>query len=190
MKKTFKNSKKGFTLLETLVAVFILSLALTGPIYIATLAIRGSVESRDNISAYFLAEEAVEYIRNIRDTNSLRGIDWLESMRDCHVTVGTEIKNICVLTRPGSGYQLNQCGGDCPALSFDPNTTPVYGGEGKGSASITTSKFVREIYLEDRVPNKEVDVHVTVKWVEKGRDRQFKIVQTLFNQDYSKYYEN
>ncbi|MBC7766986.1 type II secretion system protein, partial [Arenimonas sp.] len=69
MKKNIRklNQNKGFTLLETLVAIFILTLSLTGPVYIASVAFHNTIDSRDNISAQYIAEEVIEVIRNKRD---------------------------------------------------------------------------------------------------------------------------
>ncbi|MES2986241.1 MAG: prepilin-type N-terminal cleavage/methylation domain-containing protein [Patescibacteria group bacterium] len=189
--KKIQANKKGFTLLETLVAIFILTLALTGPIYIATLAIRSSVESRDSISAYFLAEEAIEVVRNVRDTNAIIGAHWLSGLGDCHVPEWwAGDKELCNVQIAGDGtYGFYPCVGSCPAMTFDPNSNFVYNNS-VSTASTIDSKFTREIYLQDKEEDKEVELHVAIKWVEKGRDREFKIIERLHNQEYGKYYDN
>jgi len=68
----FNNMKKqGFTLVETLVAITILLIAIAGPLTIASKGLNGAYYARDQITAYYLAQEGIEYIRNVRDTNSL-----------------------------------------------------------------------------------------------------------------------
>lgn len=199
--------KKGFTLLETLVAVFILTLALTGPIYIASLAIRGSVESRDNISAYHLAQEAIEVIRNKRDYLSLqsdiRPENWLIGNFRGGITGGVSCMNpagvpnsvACYMTRNSTGvYTFTQCSGACAPLLFNPNGSILYGETGLIGA--VESKFTREIYLQTASqdngsginPLREVDVVVTIKWMDKGRQKQFKVTERLHNQQYAQYY--
>lgn len=203
-KKSFHIQKKGFTLLETLVAVFILTLALTGPIYIASLAIRSSVESRDNISAYHLAEEAIEVIRNKRDRIALQGhVDsnsWLfdimgSATTGCMNPPSSATISSCEMTRDVSGaYTFTPCSGACPALVFNPAGPILYGQT--GSSGGINSKFSREIYLQTAPqdgsttanPDREVDVVVTVKWQDRGRERQFQIIERLHNQSYADYY--
>ena len=81
IKKIIKEkTNRGFTVLETLVAVFILVLAITGPMVFAQSGLRTAFLARDQITAFFLAQDAIETIKNIRDTNALQGNDWLEDI--------------------------------------------------------------------------------------------------------------
>lgn len=197
MKKIFQNikqrakNKKGFTLLETLVAIFILTLALTGPIYIASLAIRSSVETRDNISAYYLAEEAVEAIRNMRDTNSFKGISygWLgDSLTS---PLSTKCRTApCIMGVDYEGvYYITECeNSTCSPLTFDPQGTITYGGPILDFNNMQYSKFTREITFEDITPERELLVKVAIKWEDKGRQRKFEIEERLLKQDYERYY--
>lgn len=59
--------KRGFTLLETLVAVAILALAVSGPIYVANRVLVAAQVAKEQLTASYLAQEGVEYMRNMRD---------------------------------------------------------------------------------------------------------------------------
>ena len=199
-----KTARQGFTLLETLVAVFILTLALTGPIYIASLAIRSSVESRDNVSAYYLAEEAIEVIRNNRDTASLQNTvstaTWMTDLTGdvfCTNAISAAAIVSCVMTRDVStgAYAFEQCtSSGCPPLSFNANSRVIYGGNASNS---TDSKFTREIYIQTApqdssvtsLADREIEVVVVVTWVDRGRNKQLKLTERLHNQAYAQYYE-
>jgi prepilin-type N-terminal cleavage/methylation domain-containing protein len=61
----------GFTLIETLIAILVLSVALTGPFVIAEQGLQASLISKDQNTAFYLAQDAIEYIRYARDTNCL-----------------------------------------------------------------------------------------------------------------------
>lgn len=60
-------STKGFTLIETMVAVTILSLSIAGPLFTASRTMVATEISRDQLTASYLAQEAIEYVRALRD---------------------------------------------------------------------------------------------------------------------------
>lgn len=62
---------KGFTLIEALVAVTILTIAVVGPLYTASRAIVAAQSARDQLTASYLAQEGIEYARAVRDDNFL-----------------------------------------------------------------------------------------------------------------------
>ena len=84
-----KFNKKGFTLIETLVAVTILLVAVVGPMEIASKGLFSAFYAQDEITAFYLAQEGIEYTRNARDTNYLIAIkeepdrNWLQDMEQC-----------------------------------------------------------------------------------------------------------
>jgi len=61
----------GFTLIETLIAVTILSLSVAGPLTTASRAIVASQTARDHLTASYLAQEGIEYVRAMRDEEFL-----------------------------------------------------------------------------------------------------------------------
>ncbi len=74
-----KNQKlqKGFTLLEALVAVSILMVAVAAPITIAQKGLSSAVYSKDQMIASYLAQDAIEFVKNKRDEFSIRNsFDW------------------------------------------------------------------------------------------------------------------
>ena len=65
------SNKRGLTMVETLVAISILTIAVVGPLGIIAQALHSSYYTRDQMTAYYLAQEAVEYVRNLRDTEGI-----------------------------------------------------------------------------------------------------------------------
>lgn len=65
MKKNIKN--KGFTLIETLVAISILMIAIAGPLTIANKAYTAAAEAKNQSVATNLAQEAMELINYYKD---------------------------------------------------------------------------------------------------------------------------
>jgi len=62
---------KGFTLVETMVAITILTLAVTGALFTANTALVAASIARDQLTASYLAQESVEYVRWMRDNEYL-----------------------------------------------------------------------------------------------------------------------
>ena len=58
---------RGFTLVETMIAVTILTLAVSGAFLAANSALRVSELTRDQLVASYLAQEGIEYVRTLRD---------------------------------------------------------------------------------------------------------------------------
>ncbi|MBI1956915.1 MAG: prepilin-type N-terminal cleavage/methylation domain-containing protein [Candidatus Niyogibacteria bacterium] len=65
----FALERRGFSLLETIIAIAVLTLAMTAVFTLVSSGIRSISASADELTAYFLASEGLEYIRNIRDGN-------------------------------------------------------------------------------------------------------------------------
>ena len=75
MNHTTKNKtlelKRGFTLIETLIALVLITVAMGPVLILATSSINVASRIEHNLIAANLAQEGLEVIRNIRDTNWL-----------------------------------------------------------------------------------------------------------------------
>lgn len=58
---------RGFTLVETMVAITVLTVAVAGPLVTANRAIVAAYTARDQLIASYLAQEGLEYVRAMRD---------------------------------------------------------------------------------------------------------------------------
>jgi prepilin-type N-terminal cleavage/methylation domain-containing protein len=123
---TFKQ-KKGFTLIETLVAISILLLSIVGPLEIASKGMFSAFYARDEISAYYLAQEGLEFVRNLRDTNYLQDINgtpslWLDSLdNSCFSDAGCSINPVNIL----NGYAFSDFGSVAPCASLPSALCPI-----------------------------------------------------------------
>ena len=66
-----QNKKNGFTLIETLVAVSIFTMSIMALLVVLTQGIANNNYAKKKILASYLAQEGIEYIRNMRDTYTL-----------------------------------------------------------------------------------------------------------------------
>ncbi len=199
MKKK-NNLKKGFTLLETLIAIFILTLSITGPVYIASVAFRNTIDSRDNISAQYIAEEVIEVIRNKRDKNALAlttpsPTTWVSDLGlgvvgNCLNESGVP-NDKCTMKKDVilDQYIFESCGSDiCPNISFDPLKDVVYG----HSDAVSFSKFTREFYFEKETLTgsdlTSIKIVVNIKWNDRGSDKVYTLEERLYNTNYNQYF--
>ena len=128
-----KNQKQqfGFTLVETLVAVLILSLSIGGLLSLAAGGFFSVRYARSQIVANNLLQESLEYIRNSRDTSFIQGLSW----EDWQDTLQTDTSGIqtgidsdgcfssdgCIVNPYSSGSKVKMCSGLCPNLYYYPD---------------------------------------------------------------------
>jgi len=175
MKKIDKNlknknkSQRGFTLIETFMAITILLIAMTGPLVLVTKGLSISKLAKGQITATYLAQEAVEYIRNVRDSNILNERDWLIGLDDCVVS-GRK----CKIDSPNQEVDLCSTEG-CENLKYNAGSNLYEYSSGE------ISRFKREIEIIEVSSNKELEIIVDMFWVDGPSTRQFTVKERLLN---------
>ena len=76
MIKKYKKNLAGFSLLEVIVVLIIISIGLMEIINLMVSSLRVQNSNRDTLVAYNLAQEGLELVRNVRDTNWRQGDAW------------------------------------------------------------------------------------------------------------------
>ena len=139
-----------------MVAISILSLAITGPLLIAQKGVASAIYARDQITAFYLAQEAVEYVRNVRDSNRISGSPWLQGLSVC--TGGATCFVDVRYSDFSSPSAVQTCpGGVCPKLNYDSATKLYTYGVG------TPTAFTRTVRI-DSSTGKEALIEVTISW--------------------------
>ncbi|MEK7227697.1 MAG: hypothetical protein AAB641_02285 [Patescibacteria group bacterium] len=168
--------KKGFTIIESLVAISILIAAVVGATTAVQSGISSYIFSKDQIIAFYLAQEGFEQIRNIRDENRLNNRNWLAGIAEnsgdpCYFGSACTVDPIA----SSAASRCTSGPGNCPVLKQDA-TLGFFGYNAAWPATI----FKREITLTS-INSDEVAVTVTVNWAKGGSSRQFKARENLLN---------
>jgi type II secretory pathway pseudopilin PulG len=159
----------AFTLLETLVAISVLLMSLMGPFAIAQQSLRSAYYARDQVTAFYLAQEGIEFVRAVRDQNYLQGADWLTGIE----AVCTNVP--CTVDYTNFTYAV------CPQGVCPPVRVSATGGLFNHESG-EVSAFTRTVTLTQSPTNPDqVIVSVTLSWRSAGVSRTFTLEERLFD---------
>jgi len=196
MKKNTQQRNKGFTLIETMIAVFVLTAALSGFFALIANSLFSARYARNEITANYLLQEAVDSIRNDRDTTAFQNNDpstntgwdtFLNKYRQGGCFTTFDSKNGCYfepadpLSMPALCNVLPTFGSaNCPTFNYDENATNKDFYTYKNSG--VRSNFKRQIIMQVN-PNRadELDVKVTLEWLNGNLLRTQSLVISLLN---------
>ena len=173
--------------METLVAISILSISVLGTFTAVQSSLQNSEFAKDQITAFYLIQESMEYIRNIRDTNGISSnnsvssggsaIPWLTSISN-QASDPCYFGKTCTIdgTTGTSGIQTCSGGfGSCQYLRQD-TVTSLFG----YNSGWPVSRFKREVQIQSVSAN-EVVITVSLSWLAKGSTKTLLERETLFN---------
>lgn len=149
--------------MEVIIAVAVIATALVSLITLITFSVSGIRPGNSKIIATNLAQEGIEIVRNIRDSN------WLADKR----TSDTWSDGL------DSGQwrvQYNQLG----LLSFSSVPLKIDGNGFYQYDSGSNTPFYRKIIIE-QIGNNQIKTTSEVTWLEKGKNQAIRIEDKLYN---------
>ncbi len=159
--------RRGFTLVETLVAITILLVAMVAPMTIAARGLQSSFFAREEVTAFVLAQEGIELVRARRDENVLQSKSWLADFTG-HCTnangCGVDARDFY---SGGGNAPFFSCGGTACRLNYNSGalTTGLRGFYTyRTGVGISPSPFTRVIKMNEISADKEAEVVVQVSW--------------------------
>jgi len=145
--------KKAFSILELVIAIFVLTIGIIGALQLISSTIRNSINTRNSVIASGLAQEGVELVRNIRDNNMLLALSNLSLDREAtFASHGFPVANSTCLFDYTFNYSSSivVCGAvDNDAKLYRNNTTNSYAHTSTGSTETIFKRYVNFDYVND-----------------------------------------
>ncbi len=151
--------RQGFSLIETLISVFLITVGLLATVALISKSMMESMDSRNQLIAGELAQEGIELVRNIRDNNWANGRDSFDNI----ITEDTDPigSNQCFFSESGSLLEF------APSNEWlaMPGNFYVH-----GSGMMTPTKFKRKMIIPPNVllpaftPVSELKITSVVWW--------------------------
>lgn len=204
-----RNNKQlhtsGFTLVEVMAAVTILSIGLIGSLNLINYNLRNISFQKNKIIASGLVEDGMERVRNIRDTNWLNekneeeGVDaWDKDISGKGAIDEGYIRFFCgdnslykeVNPKPDGANEnsiIDDCADSlnkCKLYIYSNGPLKCYGDDfgslKNGYTGVQYIGFYRLIHITELTANSN-KVSVTVRWVEGGQNKYLTATEILYN---------
>jgi len=164
------KSGGGFTLLEVMVAISVMTLAVAGSFILIQQTLVAASLGQSKLIASYLAQEGFEIVRNIRDSN------WLEQRYDSTVSWDEGIS-------PGESSKdyIADYTDDLYLRPFEDIFLRLDDDGFYNYDSGQSTVFKRKISITKNDPPDSIKVEVLVEWSERGRNHNFSAQEYLYN---------
>jgi Tfp pilus assembly protein PilV len=164
---------KAFTLIETLIAITLMTVVITAVTGLILTTLQANARNLRSLQATLLAQEGLEALRYMRDSNWLQNYDWDggDQLWGENFEAGTSGKTVYVVSTPCTRVLSEH---PCFELSTNPDDAEVTLEGGmvfERSLELTTVAGSTE----------ESAVTATVTWEERGADRSIQLSTYLTN---------
>ena len=168
-----KHQEKGFTLAELMIAIFVFTIGILGAYGVIQQSAQFIKHASNHLTAAYLAQEGIEMIKNIRDTNFLEkhlGYDPSNPWEEGFGTEGCYEIDWYMLFNEVDPNILS-----CASryLKIDANGTYNY-------SNGETTNFQREIWINSDGPDSKM-IRVKVKWQEGSKNYEFETIEKIYN---------
>lgn len=177
MTKNFKQKNRAFTLVETLIAISIFSFSILGLLLVLGQGISDTGYAKQKIIAGYLAQEGIEYIRNMRDsyvlyTNTDSSLSWTNFYNK--ITSCPNNAPCQFIDDNNSNFEdsINSCTNGCKLY--------VDNGDYNYDSIGVDSGFTRNIKA-NIINSNEIKIISTVSWVQGSTTHDIILTENLFN---------
>jgi len=169
-----KKKQKAFTLVEVLIAISILVVGILSGFILIAKVLYNTAVIQDRLTASFLAQEGIELVRQVRDSNFLKimngeSVEWKDRLADGSYTIESKVES-------GQSVTLvSKDPGKSPNFLYDEDDTRIY-----NYATGEETTFNREIIITT-INDHAIRVQSIMKWTTKRIDFTLTVEDHLFN---------
>lgn len=163
----FGEKGAGFTLIEIVTVILVVTVGIVGVFGLAQDTASSSRLVTHELTATYLAQEGIEIVRSVRDSN------WLAQRMDEETTWDENLESGIYRT------DYTQLGEDDPLQTTDTDAPLETDGEGFSYSGEEESIFAREIELDNQ--GDQIVVTVTVSFDFGGKERTITTKEILYN---------
>jgi len=166
MENNHIKKKKGLTLIELMIAFFIVSFGLVGTFSVIQKIITASSMTSSRLIASYLAQEGMEIVRNVRDNNWLEGagIDWDLGLKNCFSAPNyceADYNDQALISGTDRYLKINSSG----FYNYDSGTDTIF------------KRKIKIVHLEAEV----LRVVTEVSWEEHGSEKSVVVEEILYD---------
>jgi len=157
-------NNKGFTLLEVLAAIFLITIGVLGTLALVQKTIAFTQITSSQFVAAYLLQEGIEIVRNIRDSNFLKirqeieGVSWNDGLTGCSGGCEADYNDLTLTSYAGKFLKI-----DGGFYNYDSGLDTIF----KRKITITPDTNVLEVVVE-------------VSWQERGRWHKVMAQENLY----------
>jgi Tfp pilus assembly protein PilV len=184
MHKIIKQS--GFTILETIISLGIVMIGMIGVASLSRQNIVAQNSNRNFLLASVLAQEAVELVRNQRDTNQRNGWDWqIGDGVDSNTNIIQD--NTYTIDYRDSGFNSATINNTADNIDVDEaklyidSVDNFYVHDSGGGNTETPFRRLVTITDDDDPNFNFIEFNVVVKWNERGSDHKYQVDARLYD---------
>lgn len=155
---------RGFTLVESLFAIFILTFTITGLMTIVSNSLFSSRYSKDEITVNYLLQEVIDSVRNDRDTTVFINNNWSSFVGHYDNCIGDSGCYFDVNADNISRKVCIESSNLCPSLYYNENSTESF--YNYTDTDKVKTNFIRKIVVKPE--GDTMTVTVTVNWKNGG----------------------
>lgn len=178
-----QNNKKGFTLVEVLIAISIFVTSALAMLVTLSSGLTQTNYARDRLVASYLAQEGIEYLRNTRDNEMLFGTngfkDFETDLADCYDQYCNFKESLNLTGQPVEFFKCSDDPSDCELGVEEGKYTDLFS---NSNINNTPSGFKRKISAGiSGADHNSIEVVVTVYWKQGSGTKSVAFSENLFN---------